>query len=311
MKLSKQFPINALRVFETVARLNGFTRAADELGMTQTAVSYQIKLLEENLDTALFLREARQIRLTDAGERLLPKVRDAFNLMHEAVAEARQKAGEVLEIHSTPTFASHWLARHLGDFQLRHPNIAVRLLRAGQKQRDFTRDGGDVGIHIGKEPLPGLICHPILKLSYTPMLSPALAASIGGVREPADLAKLPRADKGEGWWADWFKAAGVVTPLPNAAGFDAGGALDLQATAAVAGHCVAILSPFYVGDELASGRLIQPFELSLRDDNIYWLVYPPSRRMLPKIRAFKDWLLTSLPPLDDDEGATVRTSCTA
>jgi len=303
MKLSKQFPVNALRVFDTVARLNGFTRAADELGMTQTAVSYQIKLLEDNLGVPLFLREARQIRLTGAGERLLPKVRDAFNLMRDAVAEARQEAGEILEIHSTPTFASHWLARHLGQFQLQHPGIAVRLMR-GEKQRDFTRDGGDVGIHIGKEPLPGLICHPILKLSYTPMLSPTLADRIGGVREPADLLKLARTDKGEGWWADWFQAAGVALPLPYTVSLDAGGALDLQAAAAVAGHCVAILSPFYVGDELVSGRLFQPFDLSLSDDNTYWLVYPPSRRTQPKVKAFRDWLLATLPPFEPDQEAT-------
>ncbi|MCF1466632.1 LysR family transcriptional regulator [Agrobacterium vitis] len=298
MKLSKQFPVNALRVFEAVARHNGFTRAAEELGMTQTAVSYQIKLLEDNLGTLLFLRTSRQISLTEAGERLLPKTREGFELLREAVALARHEVSEVLEIHSTPTFASHWLARHLGSFQLQHPGIAVRLLRSDGKQRDFARDGGDVGIHIGKEPVPGLICHPILKLSYAPMLSPALAASIGGVREPADLLKLPRMSSDKTWWADWFRAAGVVSPLPRSTGLDAQGALDLQAGAAIAGHAMAFLSPFYVSDDLTAGRLIQPFDLLLGDDEIYWLVYPPSRRTMPKVKAFHQWLIASLPPLE-------------
>ncbi|MGV2125996.1 LysR substrate-binding domain-containing protein [Agrobacterium vitis] len=298
MKLSKQFPVNALRVFEAVARHNGFTRAAEELGMTQTAVSYQIKLLEDNLGALLFLRTSRQISLTEAGERLLPKTREGFELLREAVALARHEASEVLEIHSTPTFASHWLARHLGSFQLLHPGIAVRLLRSDEKQRDFARDGGDVGIHIGKEPVAGLICHPILKLDYAPMLSPALADSIGGIREPADLLKLPRVSSCEDWWADWFHSAGIASPLPASIGLDAQGALDLQAGAAMAGHGVAILSPFYVEEELASGRLIQPFELLLGDEQIYWLVYPPSRRTMPKVKAFHQWLIASLPPFE-------------
>ncbi|MVA23659.1 LysR substrate-binding domain-containing protein [Agrobacterium vitis] len=298
MKLSKQFPVNALRVFEAVARHNGFTRAAEELGMTQTAVSYQIKLLEDNLGALLFLRTSRQISLTEAGERLLPKTREGFELLREAVALARHEASEVLEIHSTPTFASHWLARHLGNFQLQHPGIAVRLLRNDGKPRDFVRESGDVGIHIGKEPVPGLICHPILKLSYAPMLSPALAASIGGVHEPADLLKLPRMSSDKTWWADWFRAAGVVSPLPRSTGLDAQGALDLQAGAAIAGHAMAFLSPFYVSDDLTAGRLIQPFDLLLGDDQIYWLVYPPSRRTLPKVKAFHQWLIANLPPFE-------------
>ncbi|MUO80169.1 LysR family transcriptional regulator [Agrobacterium vitis] len=298
MKLSKQFPVNALRVFEAVARHNGFTRAAEELGMTQTAVSYQIKLLEDNLGTLLFLRTSRQISLTEAGERLLPKTREGFELLREAVALARHEASEVLEIHSTPTFASHWLARHLGSFQLQHPGIAVRLLRNDGKPRNFVRESGDVGIHIGKEAVPGLICHPILKLSYAPMLSPALAASIGGVRKPADLLKLPRMSSDMTWWADWFRAAGVVSPLPRSTGLDAQGALDLQAGAAIAGHAMAFLSPFYVSDDLTAGRLIQPFDLLLGDDEIYWLVYPPSRRTMPKVKAFHQWLIASLPPLE-------------
>lgn len=299
MKMSKQFPVNALRVFEAVARHGSFTRAADELGMTQTAVSYQIKLLEDNIGEALFLRQTRQIALTETGERLLPKTREGFELLREAVALARQTVDEVLEIHSTPTFASQWLARHLGKFQLKYPHIAVRLLRSESKN-DLGRDSADVTIRIGKEPLPGMICHPILELDYTPMLSPMLAASIGGVKEPADLLKLPWISTGECWWSDWFQAANIPSPSRTNIKFTAFGVLDLEAGAAIAGHGAAMLSRFYVQDDLAAGRLIQPFDLTYRDDHIYWLVYPLHKRNTPKIKAFHQWLKEELPPLTHD-----------
>lgn len=297
MKMSKQFPVNALRVFEAVARHGSFTRASEELGMTQTAVSYQIKLLEDNIGEALFLRQTRQITLTETGERLLPKTREGFELLREAVALARQTADEVLEIHSAPTFASHWLARHLGRFHLKHPNIAVRLLRTG-KNPDFGKGNADVSIHIGEAPWPGLICHPILRLDYSPMLSPALANSIGGIHEPADLLKLPWISTSECGWDEWFHSVGIAAPSNIANRFDAFGMLDLQTNAAIAGNGVALLSPFYVGDEIASGRLIQPFDMVWRDNNIYWLTYNAARRNSPKIRAFHQWLQDELPPLD-------------
>lgn len=294
MKLARQFPLNALRVFEAVARNGSFTKAGEELGMTQTAVSYQIKLLEENIGEVLFLRQTRQIVLTETGERMLPKTSEGFELLREAVALARRNADEVLEIHSVPTFASHWLARNLGTFQLRHPHIAVRLIRGTQKT-DFVREPADIAIRIGIGPTwPGLESHPILRLSYTPMLSPELADSIGGVREPADLLKLPWITDDDRW-PIWFNAAGVDASRHTMRRLDAGGALDMEAASAISGHGVAMLSPFYVQDELTSGRLIQPFDLSWLDDKTYWLVYPQMRRNVPKIRAFRQWLLETLP----------------
>ncbi|HBF29627.1 LysR substrate-binding domain-containing protein [Rhizobium sp.] len=299
MKMSKQFPLNALRVFEAVARHGSFTRASEELGMTQTAVSYQIKLLEDNIGEALFLRQTRQIALTETGERLLPKTREGFELLREAVALARQTAEDVLEIHSTPTFASHWLARHLGKFQLKYPHIAVRLQRS-KNGRDLNRESGDVAIYISAKPLPGLACDPILNLNYTPMLSPALAASIGGIHEPADLLKLPWISAGDDWPMEWLTAAGVTSPGKITNQFNAFGALDLQAGAAIAGHGIAMLSSFYVAEDLLTGRLIQPFDVFVSDGETYWLTYPTSRRNTSKIKAFHQWLKEELPPLTHD-----------
>ncbi|MCL6706891.1 LysR substrate-binding domain-containing protein [Pseudomonas sp. R2.Fl] len=306
MKLSRQLPLNALRVFEAVARHGNFTRAGEELGMTQTAVSYQIKLLEDHLGELLFVRHPRQTVLTPTGERMLPKVIEAFSLLGEAIATARQSADEVLEIHSVPTFASHWLARHLGSFQLQHPDIAVRLLR-NTTTTDFSREPADLAIRIGKGPSwPGLASHPILRLSYTPMLSPKLADSIGGVKEPADLLKLPWISDDDGRWKLWFEMAGIGAATSKARRLDAFGALDLETGAALAGHGVAMLSPFYVQDELAWGRLIQPFDISWLDENTYWIVYPEGRRNLPKIRKFREWLEAAIAPEREAMGLSAQ-----
>ncbi|WJR65900.1 LysR substrate-binding domain-containing protein [Neorhizobium sp. CSC1952] len=293
MKLSRRFPLNALRVFEAVARLENFTRAAEELGMTQTAVSYQIKLLEDHLGDTVFLRKPRALQLTETGRRLLPKVTEAFTLLGDAVQSARSIADETLEIHSPPTFASHWLSPQLLAFQARHPQIAVRLLRQ-MDGTDQHRTAPDVAIHIASEPLEGMICHPILRLEYSPMLAPRLAENLDGLREPADLLRLPWISDTRGWWREWFEAAGIDPAPIRRTSLNALGALELEAKAAIAGHGVAMLSPFFFSDELASGRLVQPFDLCVGDGKTYWLVYQPARRNAPKIKAFHAWIEDAL-----------------
>ena len=120
-------PLTALRAFEAVARHLSFTKAADELGMTQAAVSYQIKILEERVGAPLFLRKPRQVALSEIGARLAPEVRQAFELLRGAFAESRQANDSMLSINAVPTFTSQWLVRHLGTFQLAHPGLAAAL----------------------------------------------------------------------------------------------------------------------------------------------------------------------------------------
>ncbi|OAP38123.1 LysR family transcriptional regulator [Sinorhizobium glycinis] len=295
MKMSKQFPLNALRVFEAAARLGSFTKAGEELGMTQTAVSYQIKLIEENVGEPLFLRRPRQVTLTEVGQRLAPKVTEAFELLQDAVSSARGDIGAALRIHSTATFASQWLARNIGTFHLAHPNIAVRL-STSDKIIDLAQEAADIAIRYGKGDWPGLVGHPLMRGEFTPMLSPALAETIGGVHEPRDLLKLRIIDPNDPWWPLWFRAAGVDDP--DLAGRPASrlGAQTFEARAAVAGQGVAILTPAFYADEVALGRLYQPFDLHANDGRDYWLVYPHARRNAPKIRAFRDWVLRELNP---------------
>jgi len=209
MKMSKQFPLNALRVFEAVARLGSFTRAGEELGMTQTAVSYQVKLIEENVGEPLFLRRPRQIALTDVGQRLAPRVTEAFEMLQEAVSSARGDIDSTLLISSTPTFASQWLARNIGSFQLAHPTIAVRL-DTNDNLVDFAKESTDLAIRSGAGVWPGLDTHPLMRVEFSPMLSPALAETVGGIHEPRDLLKLRIIDAGDPWWRLWFAAAGVL-----------------------------------------------------------------------------------------------------
>ncbi|CDZ60919.1 LysR substrate-binding domain-containing protein [Neorhizobium galegae] len=293
MKLSRRFPLNALRVFEAVARLENFTRAAEELGMTQTAVTYQIKLLEEFLGDTVFLRRPRALKLTETGEKLLPKVAEAFTLLTEAVQSTRHGGEDTLEIHSPPTFASQWLSPHLGAFQAEYPQIAVRLVRQ-MDATDQQRTWPDITIHIGAVPLEALVCHPLLRLEYSPMLAPHLADSVGGIRQPTDLLKLPWISDTRGWWREWFDAAGIAPGTIRQTGLNALGALDLEAKAAIAGDGVAMLSPFLFRDDLASGRLIQPFDLCFGDGKTYWLGYQPARRNTAKIKAFTTWIQSAL-----------------
>lgn len=286
-------PLQAIRVFEAVARHLSFTKAAQELGMTQAAASYQIKVLEERIGAPLFLRRPKQIELTEPGQRLAPAVSEAFSILGQAYAAARGGADGLLCVTTVLTFASNWLAQHLGSFQLAHPALAVRL-DTSSRLTDFAREDVDLAIRSGGGKWPGLEAHKLLDADFTPMLSPKLAASIGGVKEPADLLRLPILDPGDIWWSQWFAAAGVTGhDLAKRPGSSMG-AQAYEANAAMAGHGVAILTRALFKNELADGRLVQPFDLVGDDGHAYWLVYPTARRNVPKIRAFRDWILAEI-----------------
>ncbi|CAN7378596.1 transcriptional regulator GcvA [Devosia sp. LjRoot16] len=283
-------PLAAIRVFEAAARHLSFTRAAQELGMTQAAVSYQIKLLEERVGSPLFLRRPREVALTEAGERLAPEVSRSFEILREAFIDFGAREHGTLIVNTMHTFAAQWLAPRLGIFQLRHPEIAVRL-ETTDRLVDFSREQVDVVVRAGKGVWPGLNAVKLLDVRFTPMLSPALAASIGGVHEPADILKLPLLDADDPWWILWLDAYGLPrdvlkqqkTPSMNMQTFDA--------IAAMTGQGVTLLTPDYFQRELAEGRLIQPFERVFGEGTSFWLAYPEGRRNVAKIKAFRDWVV--------------------
>jgi LysR family glycine cleavage system transcriptional activator len=188
------------------------------------------------------------------------------------------------------TFASQWLAPRLGVFQLLHPEIAVRL-ETTSRVIDFTREEADVVVRSGKGQWPGLVATKLLGVRFTPMLSPKLAATIGGVREPADILKLPLIDARDPWWVDWLNLYGLPLDVLERQNTPSLNMQALDANAAMAGLGVALLTPAYYRQELADGRLIQPFERVIDEGDAYWLAYPEARRNVPKIKAFRDWIV--------------------
>jgi LysR family transcriptional regulator, glycine cleavage system transcriptional activator len=292
-------PLTAIRAFEATARHLSFTKAAAELGMTQAAVSYQIKLLEERVGATLFLRRPRQIALSEAGARLAPDVAQAFDILRNAFADSRGLIEGMLSITSVPTFASHWLAANIGLFQLANPEIAVRV-ESSAHVVDFGTEEFDVGIRATSKLQEGMVKHLLLKANFAPMLSPKLVEEYQ-VREPADLLRVPQITPDDPWLSSWLELAGVSMPPTPDRPFSRLGSQNLEVAAAVAGRGVAMVTPAFYGEEVATGRLVQPFDLVGWDGHGYYLVYPEGRRNSPKIKAFRDWILEATESLRMNE----------
>ncbi len=263
--------------------------------MTQAAVSYQIKVLEDRLGGPLFLRGARGVTLTETGRRLAPAISEAFAQLRGAFVQLDRASESVLSVTAATTFATSWLVPRLGSFQIKHPEIAVRL-HASNSLVDFTREDIDIGVRSGGSgKWPGLISQGLFAAAYTPMLVPLLLEKYGPLREPADLLKLPLIDPTDDWWLDWFALAGVSPPDLSAQTTVRVQNQHLAGRAALAGQGVAILTPAFFADELADGRLVQPFPLVRQSSEVhYWLIYPEARKRSPKVRAFRDWILAEV-----------------
>lgn len=281
-------PLAAVRVFEAAARHANFTRAAEELGMTQAGVSQQVKLLEDRLGFPLFARGKRGVALTEAGGRIAAQIAPALERIATAFAEARGEDASVLSVSSSNTFAVNWLAGRLGGFQMARPDMAVRL-HVSDSFVDFARDGIDVALRGGKGPWPGLKQHLLMQVTIAAVLSPALAAAHGPFAVPTDLAKLPLLSPDDFWWDIFFGAADAAKDARMRPAIRLNSQV-MEGRAAVAGQGVAIVNPLMWQAELAGGLLVQPFP-GVDADHYFWLVYPEERANVPKIRAFRDWVL--------------------
>jgi LysR family glycine cleavage system transcriptional activator len=278
-------PLSALRIFEAAARLLSFTRAADELGVTQAAVSWQVKALEQRLGQALFRRLPREVALTAEGERLARACTEAMGLLRAALADLTETGQGLLVISTLQSFASQWLAPRLGAFQLAHPGVAVRLETDGRLV-DVTRENIDVALRFGRGGWPGVEADYLFPAGQAPLCSPEVKRQ-HGIERPEDLLNAPRIGTDEEW-AMWFASAGLMPAL-------AGPRLiaDLQTVEvglALTGHGVALGVPALFKAEIASGRLVQLFDTP-SDPPAYWLVYSKDRRRSRKIMAFREWLL--------------------
>jgi LysR family glycine cleavage system transcriptional activator len=284
-------PLAAIRAFEAAARHESFTRAAAELGMTQAAVSYQVKLLEDRVGEPLFRRLPRKVELSEAGKRLAPAVTDAFQRLNTAFA-AMHENENVLAITAVHTFATNWLVPRLGRFQQAHPEIAVRI-EISTRNVDFTREDFDIGIRGGNGNWPGVAAHKLVDIEFTPLCSPEFLAR-HPLRRPEDVLRAPRVDAHDEWWNLWFAVAGIED-LPSRK--PSGVSLDVQTlvgAAAITGQGIAMLTPLFFRDDLAAGRLVRPFDLSATDGTAYWIVHAEQRHAAHKIRAFRQWILAEL-----------------
>lgn len=283
-------PLAALRAFEAAARLGSFTKAGEELGMTQAAVSYQIKALEDRVGAPLFERRPRQVTLTETGRAFAPAIAEAFERIAAAFAEARGLVRDTLTLSVVPTIATNWLAQNLGHFQVTQPNLAVRLDSTAALV-DLRGGDADVGIRGGYGDWPDLEAILLLKARFSPMLSPRLAETIGGVKEPADLLRLPLLEPDDAWWTGWLGGMGVAFSPAETKPSVLLGSQIFVARSAIAGNGVAVLTPELYGSEVEHGLLFQPFPQTFTDGLGYWLIYPKGRGNVPKIRAFREWVL--------------------
>jgi len=299
-------PLAAVRVFEAAARHGNFTRAAAELGMTQAAVSYQVKLLEERLGTSLFSREKKQVALTEAGRKAAPMVSSAFDTIDDAFAAARSQNDDLLTVSSSQTFASNWLARNLGGFQVARPELALRL-HTSDTLVDFARDEVDVAVRVWRQGRPpGVASHFLMRVHATPMCSPECRDRLG-ISEPGDLLDVTQLSPHDDWWDRWFELAGISVIDRTSRG-KRGIRLDGQVfdgNAAIAHQGVAMLSPPMWRADILAGRLVQLFPLTLFEPFAYWLVYPEHKRNVPKVKAFREWLLAEFrrEAAEDESGA--------
>jgi LysR family glycine cleavage system transcriptional activator len=299
----RQLPLNGLRAFEAAARHLSFTQAADELGVTQAAISHQIRGLEDTLGLALFRRLNRGLLLTDAGQTLLPAVRAALDGLAAALDRLRRpEPGGSLTVSVMPSFAVKWLVPRLSRFHQAHPDIDLRI-SANERLVDFARDAIDVAVRFGRGNWPGVAIERIAGESVAPLCTPALAAALA---RPADLASMtllheemrPLGTFPD--WATWLAAARVT-------GVDAGRGprfshTHLMLQAAIDGHGIALGQTLLAYDDLAAGRLVEPFRLRLPTGLAYHLVTPPVAAEPVKIKAFRAWVLAEMAHMADMAG---------
>jgi LysR family glycine cleavage system transcriptional activator len=283
--MSRLPPLSAIRAFEAAGRHENFSRAAEELGMTQAAISYQIRQLEDRVGKPLFVREKGRVRLSDSGRRLLPALSSGFAGMTEAFEALREEDEDILSVNAAITMGGTWLSPRIGRFQLRYPDLAVRIALSNELV-DF---GGstDAALRGGRGGWESLRSDFLYRQHFTPICTPAFIDA-NGIDQPADLLRVERIGPNDRLWASWFSRVGIGAPPPRH-----GLVLDSQlqeATAVLSGFGVAMMTPMLWRAELDSGRLVQPFEELYVSSSSLWLVHPASRIGVRKIERFREWL---------------------
>src|SRR6478672_12543009 len=288
--------LNGLRAFEAAARHMSFTLAASELNVTQTAISHQIRRLEEELGIRLFIRQNRALALTPEARDYLPGVRAAFNDLRLATDRLlRRDDDKVLTLSTLASLAAKWLLPRLTDFQEQHPGIDVRITTSTSLV-DFQRDNVDAAIRYGRGQWPGLRADWLMADELFPVCSPALLNGNKPLKCPEDLRDhvlLHTSNANSDDWRLWLTAAGLPADLSKQPGitFDM---IFMTIQAAIDGIGVAMGRTSYVRDDITKGRLVVPFKIALPADAGFYLVSPEGRREAPKLSAFRQWLAASV-----------------
>ena len=283
-------PLTPLRSFEATGRHLSFTKAAHELNVTQAAVSHQVKSLEKYLGLKLFRRLNRTLLLTDAGQLYLPPLTDAFEAIQRATHRLRQHHGRArLTVSVLPSFAAGWLVPRLGRFHQRCPDVNLRI-HPTVAHTDFRRGDVDLGIRYGRGSYPGLRADRLMREEFYPVCSPQLQEGPVPLRDPADLTHHTLLhDEATVEWRTWLLAAGVE-------GVDAERGITVTDSsmllrAAIAGQGVALARSVLAADEIASGRLVRPFDVDVPAEFAYYLTCPEESADQPNVAAFREWIL--------------------
>jgi len=281
--------LNALKVFEAAARSESFTRAAEELCVTQGAVSHQVKALEATLGIKLFNRERQRLVITEAGREYLAVIRDALDRIAVGTKRLvqRQTSG-VLTVSTSPDFAAKWLVHRLGRFIEAHPDIDLRV-SASVQHVDFAREEVDLAVRLGDGNWPGFDVVRLCPEQLFPVCSPKLVSGRDRITQASDLLKFPllRLDDWKNW-SRWFDAAGVAAPVTQGPVLNRA---SMLIDAAINGQGVALARTALAAWDLINGRLVRPIDVSLRMSKTYWVICPKATSALPKITMFREWLL--------------------
>ena len=289
-------PLNALRAFEAVARHLSFARAAQDLHVTKAAVAQQVRALEQEIGARLVERSGRGLALTESGAAGAGALTEGFALLAKAARAMREGKGRrFLVINSTPSFAATWLVSRIGKFKARHPETDV-LIDANPTDDALDLGAADALIRWGAGEFAGLATTLLFKENVFPVCAPELAAGPNPLRSPEDLSRhtllhLDRNPMHASWptWSDWLKAAGARDVDARHGVFLNNMAMTIRAAAQ--GQGVALTSFAIAADELAAGRLVAPFSMSVRTPFGYYFLCRPDEAQSPRIRALREFLV--------------------
>lgn len=289
-----RLPLTALRSFEAAGRLGSFSRAAEELFVSQAAISRQVRELEALLGRPLFERRHRRVELTEAGRRLLARLTASFDAVDRALEAARAAApATVLRVSVEPSFAALWLVPRLDAFRRARPDVDVSV-ESDSRLVEFRANGVELAIRYAlvDTAWPRVEARRLAGVVMAPVVSPERLAAGPPLAAPVDLARhVLLHEESRSGWARWFEAAGAAAAAPERGPLYADGGLTLQA--AVRGHGVALADLRLAAEEIAAGRLVQPFPAAV-ECGAYWLVAPDLSALAEPAAAFAAWLEASL-----------------